>query len=106
MRKWWARLSDRGRLLEKQRGRAQAGGSCMKLFSTWLARHQSLKPGLCLLSFLRLCVPFLAPGCPPNPVFIHTHPSICGEFFVDSGEAEGRREKRKVLKHVLDVMML
>lgn len=30
----------------------------------------------------------------PIQPFIHIHPNICGEFFADSGEAEGRREKK------------
>lgn len=30
----------------------------------------------------------------PVQPFIHIHPNICGEFFADSGEAEGRREKK------------
>lgn len=69
----------------------------MKLFPPLAGgRHlQSLKTrALSPQSFLRLCVPLLAPGCPPNPALIHIYPNICGEFFADSGEAEGRRKKK------------
>lgn len=102
MRKWWARLSGQGTASEKQRGRAQAGGSCMKLFPPLAGgRHlQSLKTRALSPVILETVCSFPGAWLPTqsSPLFTLTPAFVVSSLQTRVRQKGGERRREKGFK--------